>query len=62
MDSNTKVKVIISSQSSHKVNPKKIAKRHESIKYLSTFLVNSNEWKESNLDKAIQNNKNMQTS
>ena len=50
MDSKTKVIVIISSQSSHEVNPKKIAKRHESIRYLSAFLGSPEHRKESNLD------------
>ncbi len=62
MDSNNRVKVIVSSQSNHKVNPNKVAKRHESIKYLSAFLGSPNEWKETSTDKIIQNNRNMQTS
>ncbi len=62
MDSNNRVQVIVSSRSNHKVNPNKVAKRHESIKYLSAFLGSSNEWKESSTNKVIHNSRNMQTS
>lgn len=60
MNSNTKVRVIVSSQCSHKINPTKVAKRHESIRYLSEFLGNTGYQKESNEVKVY--NRDMQTS
>ncbi|WP_350560262.1 hypothetical protein [Psychrobacter sp. CAL346-MNA-CIBAN-0220] len=61
MNSNTKVRVIVSSQHGRKVNPNKVAKRHESIKYLSAFLGNSDHRKESDME-ARACNRGMQTS
>ncbi|WP_298981002.1 hypothetical protein [uncultured Psychrobacter sp.] len=61
MNSNTKVRVIVSSQRGHKVNSNKVARRHESIKYLSAFLGNPNQQKENDIEARVCN-RDLQTS
>lgn len=49
MNSDNKVRVIVSSQRSSQINPNQVARRHKSIKYLSVFLSNSNNRRKNNV-------------